>query len=201
MRLFTMAHHQGLHCDAYLIDSDRSARPLVVTTAGPLEPVVDAILDRVVLMSRSLHAVRERTFGLFFAVRGHDFVIAPAYPFYASIYSSLRDVLEGFGKVRRAPDERLGDDALEPLLAFEDGIVSFIVGPTTRPWVKLASRRGLAIVAGVWTHAVTNDVLVDGVPAIEYLAAPEEVTIDLDITDELPQEELERLLREHRRQT
>jgi len=200
MRLFTMAHHRGLHCDAYLIDSARSARPLVLHFKGPLEPMLDTLIERVVLMGKSLHAVRNRTFGLFCAVRGDTFVLAPAYPFYASIFSSLREVLEEFGKVERLPDERLADEQLVPLLAFVDGVVSFLSSPPTKDWAKLAARRGLPILAPVWTHAVTPDVYVDDIPAAEYLAAPEEVTLDLDVTDELPQDELERLLREQGRQ-
>ena len=193
-----MSHHRGLHCDAYLIDSNRSARPLILDPATPMEPVIETVLDRVLAMSRSLYAVRERTFGLFCAERCAQFVLAPAYPIYASIFSSLREVLEEFGTVRRGPNERLDANRLAPFIAYVDGHVSFLDGPVTRKWARIAHRRGIPILASAWAHGRIDDIYVDDMPATEYLAAPEEVTLDLDVTDELPPEELERLLREHR---
>jgi hypothetical protein len=198
VQLFTPARHEALHCDAYLIDTDRRVRPLVLDALTPLEPIVDAVLDRVLLMSRSLHSVRHKTFGLFFTWREGQFVLGPAYPFYASIFGDLQETLEKFGQVRTGEDEDLRDEELQPLLAYVDGQVSFFDSPTTRPWLKLAGRRGLRIVVPAPAHAAGEDVVVDGVSVAEYLQAPEEESLDLDVTDELPTGELEQLLREHR---
>jgi hypothetical protein len=176
MRLFTAAYHRGLSCDAYLIDSDRAALPLALGAGTPETQVIDALLARIVLMSRSLHDVRRRTFGLFRREGG----FALAYPCYASIVSSLEETLQEFGPVRRGPDGRLRD--FTPLLAFVQGRVSFFRGPETRAWERLAARRGLPIVAPVWSHEEA-DVLVDGVPMKDY--APAEATLDLDAPDEL----------------
>jgi len=198
VQLFTPARHKGLHCDAYLIDSNRRIRPLVLDALTPIESIMDAVLDRVHLMSRSLHSVRHKTFGLFFAWREDQFVLGPAYPFYASIFGDLRETLEKFGQVRTAVDEDLRDEELHPLIAYVDGQVSYFDSPATRPWLKLAGRRGLRIVVPALAHAAGEDVFVDGVSAAEYLKAPAEESLDLDVTDELPADELERLLREHR---
>ena len=198
MQLFTPAWHNGLHCDAFLIDTSRKVRPLVLDLLTLENAVIEAILARVVLMGRSLHAVRHKTFGLFFARRDGQFVLGPAYPFYASIFSDLQEALEKFGRVRTEADEDLRDGELSPLIAYVEGQISFFDSPQTRPWVKLAGRRGLRIVAPALAHAPADDVFVGEVSAREYLEAPEEVTLDLDVTDELPANELERLLREQR---
>ncbi len=198
MQLFTPARHEALHCDAYLIDSNRRVRPLILDALTPLDKIVDSVLDRVFLMSRSLHAVRHKTFGLFCAWREGQFILGPAYPFYASIFGDLRETLEKFGRVRVGEDEDLRDDELHPLIAYVDGQVSFFDSPATRPWLKLAGRRGLRIVVPALAHAAGDDVFVDGVKASEYLKAPAEEHLDLEVTDELPADELERLLREHR---
>lgn len=198
MQLFTPARHEALHCDAYLIDSNRRVRPLMLDALTPLETIVDAVLDRVFLMSRSLHAVRHKTFGLFFAWRENQFILGPAYPFYASIFGDLREALEKFGQVRVGEDEDLRDEELHPLIAYVDGLVSFFDSPATRPWMKLAGRRGLRIVVPALAHAAGDDVSVDGVSVAEYLQAPKEEHLDLEVTDELPADELEQLLREHR---
>jgi hypothetical protein len=198
VQLFTQARHEALHSDAYLIDSNRRVRPLVLDALTPLETIVDGVLDRVLLMSRSLHAVRHKIFGLFFAWREGQFVLGPAYPFYASIFGDLQETLERFGQVRTGEDEDLRDDELHPLIAYVDGQVSFFDSPETRPWLKLAGRRGLRIVVPAFTHSAGGDVFVDGVSVAEYLKAPAEESLDLDVTDELPADELERLLREQR---
>lgn len=198
MQLFTPARDEALHCDAYLIDSNRRVRPLILDALTPLERIVEAVLDRVFLMSRSLHAVRHKTFGLFCAWREDQFILGPAYPFYASIFGDLRETLEKFGRVRVGEDEDLRDDELHPLIAYVDGQVSFFDSPATRPWLKLAGRRGLRIVVPALAHKAGDDVFVDGVKASEYLKAPKEVHLDLEVTDELPADELEQLLREHR---
>ena len=196
--MFTPARHEALHCDAYLIDSNRRVRPLVLDALTPLEQIVDAVLDRVVLMSRSLHAVRHKTFGLFFAWREGQFVLGPSYPFYASIFGDLKETLEKFGQVRTGEDEDLRDQELHALIAYVDGQVSFFDSPPTRQFLKLAGRRGLRIVVPALAHAAGDDVFVDGVSVAEYLKAPEEESLDLDVTHELPTDELEELLREHR---
>ena len=199
--MFTPARHEALHCDAYLIDSNRRVRPLVLDALTPLESIMDAVLDRVHLMSRSLHSVRHKTFGLFFAWREDQFVLGPSYPFYASIFGDLKETLEKFGQVRTGEDEDLRDQELHALIAYVDGQVSFFDSPTTRPWLKLAGRRGLHIVVPAFAHTASDDVFVDGVSVAEYLKAPEEESLDLEVTDELPTDELEQLLREHRPDT
>ena len=183
MRLFTPAVHRGLSCDAYVIDAERGALPLLLEADVPGETVVDAVLHRLVLMSRSLHDVRRRTFGLFCARRGTTFVLAHAEPCDASIFSALEDVLGDFGPVRRGPAERLRDGALTPLAAFVAGRVCFFRGPETLAWQRLAGRRGLPIVAPVWSHAPDEGVFVGGVPVADYLAEPAEATLDLEQHD------------------
>jgi hypothetical protein len=50
---------------------------------------------------------------------------------------------------RGAPEPAKG---LVPLLAFMEGRVSFLRGPATIPFQRLAARRGLAIVAPAWSR-------------------------------------------------
>jgi len=180
MRLFTPAVHRGLSCDAYVIDADRDAVPLVLDAGAPVEAVIDAVLQRLVLLSRSLHDMRRRTFGLFCARRGAAFVLAHAEPCDAPVLSALDDVLGEFGPVRRGPAERLRDGALTPLVAFVGGRVCFFRSAATRGWEQLAGRRALRIVAPVWSHAPDADVFIDGMPAADYLSAPAEATLDLE---------------------
>jgi hypothetical protein len=146
--VFTPAFHRAFSCDALVIDGESHAVPLVLDADAPEAEVVDAVLDRVVLMSKSLHDIRRTTFGLFCGRRDGRFLLAPASP--AAVVSALEDALLEFGPVRRgAPEPARG---LVPLLAFVDGRVSFLRGPATLPFQRLAARKGLAIVAPAWSH-------------------------------------------------
>jgi len=146
--VFTPAFHRAFSCDALVIDGDSTAVPLVLEADAPETAVVDAVLERVVLMSRSLHDVRKSTFGLFCGRRDGRFVLAPASS--PAVVSALEDALSEFGSVRRGePEPARG---LVPLLAFVSGRVSFLRGPGTIPFQRLAARRGLAIVAPAWSN-------------------------------------------------
>jgi hypothetical protein len=146
--VFTPAFHRGFSCDALVIDAESAAVPLVLHADVPDADVVDAVLERVMLMSRSLHDVRRSTFGLFCGRRDGRFVLAPASP--PAVVSALEDALLEFGPVSRgAPEPAKG---LVPLLAFVGGRVSFLRGPATIPFQQLAARRGIAIVAPAWSE-------------------------------------------------
>jgi len=146
--VFTPAFHRAFSCDALVIDGESSAVPLLLETDVPEASVVDAVLERVVLMSRSLHDVRKSTFGLFCGRRDGHFLLAPASP--PPVVSAIEDALGEFGPVRRGPPEPA--KGLVPLLAFVQGRVSFLRGPGTIPFQRLAARRGISIVAPAWSH-------------------------------------------------
>jgi hypothetical protein len=146
--VFTPAFHRGFSCDALVIDGEKSALPLVLDADAPEATVVDAVLDRVVLMSKSLHDVRRSTFGLFCDRRGGRFLLAAASS--PAVLSAIEDALADFGPVRRGEPEPA--KGLVPLLAFVAGRVSFLRGPATIPFQRLAARRGLAIVAPAWSE-------------------------------------------------
>jgi len=146
--VFTPGFHRSFSCDALVIDGESHAVPLVLDADAPEADVVDAVLDRVVLMSKSLHDVRRATFGLFLGRRDGRLLLAPAAA--PAVVSALEDAMSGFGPVRRgAPEPAKG---LVPLLAFLEGRVSFLRGPSTIPFQRLAARRGLRIVAPAWSH-------------------------------------------------
>ncbi len=145
--MFTPAFHRAFSCDALVSHGESSAVPLVLEADAPEATVVDAVLDRVVLMSKSLHDIRRSTFGLFCGRRDGRFVLAPASP--PAVVSALEDALKEFGPVRRGTPEPA--KGLVPLLAFVAGRVSFLRGPATLPFQRLAARRGLAIVAPAWS--------------------------------------------------
>jgi hypothetical protein len=130
--------------------------------------VIDELLGRVVLMGRSLYAVRERTFALFCG-GGQDLVVAPTEPFHDDVLAVVRDALGGFGAVREEPDLPLDRSGLFPLLAYERGRVSFFDSRETRAWVPLAGRRGLRVLAATCAHAPAPHVLVGDVPAPDYV--------------------------------
>jgi hypothetical protein len=146
--VFKPAFHRAFSCDAFVIDGESSAVPLVLDADAPDTDVVDAVLERVVLMSRSLHDVRQSTFGLFCGRRDGRLLLAPAAA--AAVVSAVEDALSEFGPVRRGPPEPAR--GLVPLLAFVAGRVSFLRGPATIPFQRLAARRGLAIVAPAWSE-------------------------------------------------
>jgi hypothetical protein len=145
--VFTSAFHRGFSCDALVIDGDTPAVPLVLEADAADGAVIDAVLDRVVLMSRSLHDVRRSTFGLFCGRRDGRFLLASASA--PPVVSALEDAMAAFGPVRRGAAEPAR--GLVPLLAFVEGRVSFLRSPLTIPFQRLAARRGLAIVAPAWS--------------------------------------------------
>jgi hypothetical protein len=151
--MFLPAYHRGLSCDAFLVDGSERARTLRLDGDAPEASVVDALLGRVVLMSRSLYDVRRHTFGLFCARRDGRFVLAQA-PDDPAVLSSLEEALGEFGRVERGPPEPLVGFA--PLLAYVSGCVSFLRGPDTRAFERLAARRGLPIAAAVWSHEASD---------------------------------------------
>lgn len=145
--MFKPAFHRGFSCDAFVIDGESVAVPLVLETEAPEADVVDALLDRVVLMSRSLHDVRKSTFGLFCGRRDGRFLLAPAAG--AAVVSAIEDALLEFGPVTRGePEPARG---LVPLLAFVEGRVSFLRDAATIPFQRLAAKKGLPIVAPAWS--------------------------------------------------
>jgi hypothetical protein len=146
--VFTPGFHRQLSSDALVIDRASSAVPLVLDSDAPPEGVVEVVLDRVVLMSRSLSDIRRSTFGVFCGSRDGRFLLAPASP--PAVVSALEDALAEFGPVRRGEPEPAA--GLVPLLAFVQGRVSFLRGPGTLPYQRLAARKGLAIVAPAWSH-------------------------------------------------
>lgn len=145
MRLFTHARHRTLHCDAYVVDASRAVRTLAVEPALSLEQVVEACLERTLLMGRSLHGVRDETFAVFAGASGGAFTLALTAPCHAGALGALHDTLAAFGPVTEGRRETAA--GLFPLLAYEAGRVSFFDSPDTRPWVRLAGRRGVRILA------------------------------------------------------
>ena len=157
MDLFTPATHTSLNCDAYLIDTDRRARPLCLRPLVPHVTIVEALLDRVMLMGRSLHDGAEQTFGVFVGLGEKEFVVAPTEPFHAGVASTLRSVLLEYGPVSDNEPVDLATSGLEPLLAYERGAVSFFLGGATRDWLPLAGNRGLRIRAATLSHSTDTD--------------------------------------------
>lgn len=155
MSLFTPAFDTALSCDAYLVDTERAARTLRLAGPAP-EAAVGAILDRTVLMGRSLFEVRGLTFAVF--VRPDPFALAISEPVSEGVVSMLRDTLAAFGPVRADGPGRLDEADLAPLLAYEEGRVSFFDSETTRPWRRLAGNRGLRILAATVAHDPDPDV-------------------------------------------
>ncbi|MHC4937548.1 MAG: hypothetical protein ACYTHK_01095, partial [Planctomycetota bacterium] len=146
----------ALGCDAYLVDTERTARPLRLATELPADRVVAEILDRTVLMGRSLFEVRGMTFALF--VGADPFTVAMSEPVADGVLSMLRDTLACFGAVTDGEPVRLEEAGLHPLLAYEEGKVSFFDSAPTRPWRAIAGNRGLRILAATPTHDPDPDV-------------------------------------------
>lgn len=155
MALFTPAFDTALGCDAYLVDTGREARLLHLSTTAPIEGVIAEILDRTVLMGRSLFDVRALTFALF---AGGEFTLAMSEPASDGAFSMLRDALAAFGPVTAGGACRLEETDLVPLLAYEEGKVSFFDSAPTRPWRRLAGNRGLRILAATPSHDPDPDV-------------------------------------------
>ena len=159
MPLFTPATDRALNCDAYLIDTARPARLLRCAIDAP---VIDAVLEAVVLMGRSLYDVRDETFALFC---GPD-ALAVSAPVHPGVLSLVRGAL---GNPAAPEDGELWSLGLDPLLGYERGTVSFFLGPRTRPWVSLAGQRGLRILSATTAHQPDADVFVGDLPATEYI--------------------------------
>lgn len=155
MDLFTPGTHTALNCDAYLIDTGRKARLFRLEPLVPAVTVVEALLDRVVLMGRSLHDVAEQTFALFF---GGTFTVAVTEPVHDGVATTLRAVLAEYGPVSGGEPVDLASSGLEPLLAYERGTVSFFLGEATRAWLPLAGNRGLRILAASLSHSTDTDI-------------------------------------------
>lgn len=155
--LFLPVRDDALCTDAYLIDTYRRARPLGVDLVVPAEAIVEALLDRVVLMGRSPWDVRDHTFAVFGARDAGRFEIAVTEPYHAGVLAALRDTLAEFGPVATAPDAPLHEGARFPLLAYERGRVGFFDGPHTRAFVPLAGRRGVRILGSALAHAPHGD--------------------------------------------
>lgn len=155
MPLFTPAFDTALGCDAYLVDTGRMARPLHLAPGAPVERVIAEILDRTVLMGRSPFDVRTLTFALF---AGGEFTVAMSEPASEGAFAVLRDALASFGKVTAGEPCRLEESGLDPLLAYEEGRVSFFDSAATRPWRRLAGNRGLRILAATPSHDPDPDV-------------------------------------------
>ncbi|MHC4340754.1 MAG: hypothetical protein ACYSX0_11155 [Planctomycetota bacterium] len=197
MRLFTLARDRAHERDAYLIDSGRKARSLQVEVLTPLETVVETLLDRVSLIGKSVYAVRNRMFALYIGERNGSFRAAVTEPFHNGVMGALRDTLGAFGKLL-ADHEDLdpGEHGLAPLLAYERGKVSFLDTAETHQWLPLAGRRGMRILSATLSRAPDPDVYVGDLAAADYLAAPEEISLDLDAMSEMSDADLDRLLNE-----
>jgi hypothetical protein len=197
VRLFTLARDRAHQRDAYLIDSGRKARSLQIEVLTPLEAVVEALLDRVCLMGKSVYAVRNRTFALYVGERGSSFAVAVTEPFHDGVLGAIRDTLGTHGDLRAGHEDLdPGEHGFAPLLAYERGRVSFLVTAESRRWLPLAGRRGMRILSATLSRAPDPDVYVGDLPVNEYLAAPEEITLDLDAMSEMSDADLERLLNE-----
>ena len=156
MALFTPAFDTALSCDAYLVDTERDALLLEITTAQTGR-VVEEVLDRTVLMGRSVFDVRGLTFALFAAQAPGRFLVAMTEPVAAGAFSMLRDTLASFGPLAESR-VALAESELHPLVAYEEGRVSFFDSAATRAWRPIAGNRGLRILSVTPTHDPDPDV-------------------------------------------
>lgn len=161
MSLFTPVRHVALHCDAYLIDTSRSVRPLRVELATPAGLAIEALLDRVLLMGRSLSEVRDQTFALFGRVESGELTVAPTAPFHDGVLGALRDTLAEFGAVTTGADTTAEASGLPALLAYERGRVSFFDAAPTRAWLTHAGNRALRILAPAYSHDPDPDLEIE----------------------------------------
>ena len=163
----------------------------------PLEPVIDALLDRTSLMGKSVYSVRNRTFAVFIGEQSGRLTVSVTEPFHEGVMGVLRDTLESFGKVRApAEDRTVEESGHSPLLAYERGRVSFLDTAETHRWLRLAGRRAMRIVSATLSHAPGAEIYVGDTPVADYLAAPEEITLDLEAMGEMSDADLDRLLNE-----
>jgi len=154
--LFTPAFDTALGCDAYLVDTDRPARTLSLAGAADSAAVVAGLLDRAVLMGRSVFDVRGLTFAVF--AGGEPLSVAVSEPVPEGVVATLRDALAAFAPVEAGAPRPLADTGLAPLLAYEEGRVSFFDSAATRPWRAIAGNRGVRILAATPSHDPDPDV-------------------------------------------
>ena len=159
MALFYSAYDTSRNCDAYLVDSERGGRAVTVLTEALGVSVVDEVVGRAVLMSRNVHlAGCEETFALFASATSERFTLAVSDPVAVPTYSMLRDALRSFGVIESEADVRLDEADLAPLLAYENGRVSFFDSVRTRDWRDVAGRRGLRMLSCTPSHDPDPDV-------------------------------------------
>ena len=157
--LFSSAFDTSRNCDAYLVDSERAGRAITVRTDAPGASVVDEVVGRAVLMSRNLHRTEgEEIFALFAGAGSERFTLAVSDPVSVPAYSMLRDALGSFGSIEEETDVRLDEVDLAPLLAYENGRVSFFDWAGTRDWRDVAGRRGLRMLSCTPSHDPDPDV-------------------------------------------
>jgi len=201
VKLFTPARDLKQNCDAYLIDTARQARSMRLT-AAPHPDIIDALLDRLVLMGRSMYSVRNRVFALFFETGPEHLALAVTEPFHAGVTAALRDTLAEFGSVEMPGDGLLHElDAL-PLIAYERGKVAFFHSGATHDYLKLAGQRALRILTASCSHAPAEHFEVDGQPVLKFLARGSggpDIEIDIAAMGDLSDEELDRLLEDQLR--
>ena len=202
MKLFTPARDLKQNCDAYLIDTARQARSLRLA-AAPHPGIIAALLDRLVLMGRSMYSVRNRVFALFFATGPEHLDLAVTEPFHAGVTAALSDTLAEFGPVVTTGDGLLHELGVQPLVAYERGKVALFHSGATHEYVKLAGQRALRILSAACSHAPAEHFEVDGQPVLEFLArgaggpgggGERGIEIDIAAMGDLSDEELYRLL-------
>jgi len=180
VRLFTPARHRTLFRDALLVDATRRVRPFVAAPDAPPDPLFASVLDRVVLMGRSLFDVADHTLCVYAGFLDERAVLAPTEPFREGVLATLRDALRDFGAVEEHPEAEAAETTLVPWLAYERGRVTVLDTPVMRPWLRLAVRHGLRVAAATRTDAPDPDVYVGGIPAPEYVTGPEEISLDAE---------------------
>jgi len=156
--LFSSAYDTSRNCDAYLVDSERAGRAITVLTEAPGVSVVEELIDRAVLMGRNVHLAGEETFALFASATAERFTLAVTDPVALGTYSMLRDALGSFGAIEDEAEVRLDEADLAPLLAYENGRVSFFDWAGTRDWRDVAGRRGLRMLSCTPSHDPDPDV-------------------------------------------
>jgi len=169
--LFTLAHHRGLHGDAYLIDTSRPVAPLHV--AAPAEHVVAALLDRLLMMARSPHAVRDETFAVFWK---DDCTIGATEPLAPGARAAVHDTLAAFGDVDEHEIVPASECGLHALFAFERGRLAFFDSGPTRPFRTPAGNRGVRMLVPAYADDPDDDLYVGERTAAEFLDDPEEIS-------------------------
>ena len=84
-------------------------------------------------------------------------IASPGHAVAAGAFSMLRDTLGSFGPLEESRVS-LPDSDLHPLVAYEEGRVSFFDSAATRAWRPIAGKRGLRILSVTPSHAPDPDV-------------------------------------------